>query len=309
MADLNVTAEGELAVFLAFWLSCFVLSHGSHKARNICNGCIDGFWAMNFFGPNASDPDHPGKANIIFPSHYVIGWLAELFPSLYHHCPDSNCPGDFPTLIYYARLLGSKLSLPQAKHILRAGRYLSLRAGSYREDSRNGGLRQQRNIMDLVQAHADLQRRDTGAKFYVPPSYYKGLWVTVVPRKNLRYYPLKKEKPRDLLASRARVSQSLSILHSTIDIYKLSTMEICWLSSKIDEIFSIIESAVKIEELVDVDRVKGLFDQDLTCSSEIAHIKDQLNNLSSKVSKLKVKEQEVLREEEWIRKMQEDLTI
>ena len=32
-----------------------------------------------------------------------------------------------------------------------------------------------RNIMDLAQAHANLQRRDTGAKFYVPPSYYEGV--------------------------------------------------------------------------------------------------------------------------------------
>ena len=30
-------------------------------------------------------------------------------------------------------------------------------------------------MMDLVQAHADLQRRDTGAKFYVPHSYYEGV--------------------------------------------------------------------------------------------------------------------------------------
>jgi len=49
--------------------------------------------------------------------------------------------------------------------------------------------------------------------------------------------------------------------------------------------------------------------QDLTCSSEITHIEDQLNNLSSEASKLKVKEQEVLREEERICKMREDVNI
>ncbi|KAJ8435461.1 LOW QUALITY PROTEIN: hypothetical protein Cgig2_021094 [Carnegiea gigantea] len=101
-------------------------------------------------------------------------------------------------------------------------------------------LQQQRNAMDLAQAHADLERRDTGAKFYVPPSYYKG------------------------------------------------------------EIFSVVEPAAKIEELVDIDQVKALPDQDLTCSSEIAHIE---------ASKLQVKEQEVLREEERICKIREDLTI
>jgi len=28
--------------------------------------------------------------------------------------------------------------------------------------------------MDLAQAYVDLQRRDTGAKFYISPSYYEG---------------------------------------------------------------------------------------------------------------------------------------
>ena len=66
--------------------------------------------------------------------------------------------------------------------------------------------------------------------------------------------------------------------------------------------------AVKIEDLVDIDRVKALSDQNLTCSSEITYIEDQLNNLSNEASKLKVKEQEVLRKDERIRKMREDLT-
>ena len=64
-------------------------------------------------GEAASHPDHPGKANTIFPSHYIIGCLEELFSSLYRRCQDSGCPGDFTSLVYYAGLLGSKLSLPQ----------------------------------------------------------------------------------------------------------------------------------------------------------------------------------------------------
>ncbi|KAJ8427404.1 LOW QUALITY PROTEIN: hypothetical protein Cgig2_030698 [Carnegiea gigantea] len=90
---------------------------------------------------------------------------------------------------------------------------------------------------------------------------------------------------------------------------KLSTIEICYLSSKIKKIFGVVETSIKIEDLVDVDHVKVLSDQDLTCSSKIAHIEDQLNNLSSKASTLKVKEQDVLREDERIRKIREDLTI
>ncbi|KAJ8431209.1 hypothetical protein Cgig2_020320 [Carnegiea gigantea] len=150
--DSNVTAEGELAAFLALWLSRFVLPHGKEVIRPktfvmaalmasgqrislspMVFGCI-----YHSLGEAASDPDHPGKANISFPSYYVIGWLAELFPCLYHRCPDSDYLGYFPTLLRYAGLLSNKLSLPQAKHIFKDGRYLSLRGSSYREDSCNG---------------------------------------------------------------------------------------------------------------------------------------------------------------------------
>ena len=62
-------------------------------------------------GDATSNPNYPDKANTIFPIHNVIGWLAELFPCLLRRCPDSDCIYDFPTLVCYARLLGSKLSL------------------------------------------------------------------------------------------------------------------------------------------------------------------------------------------------------
>ncbi|KAJ8437732.1 hypothetical protein Cgig2_001079 [Carnegiea gigantea] len=270
-------------------------------------------------GEAACHPDHLGKANTIFPSHYIIYWLTELFSSLYRHHLNGDYPDDIPSLVYYASMLSSKLSLPHARHIFRDGRYLSLKASSHHEDSHNGrdvtdmglpnedfkflwsiwssvlpirvgaelllepyypsrfacqfgfdqgvpsnrlsfsrSLRHQQSIMDLAQASAELQRRYTRAKFYVPPSYYEG---------------------------------------------------ICWLSSKMEEIFGVDEIAAKIEELVDVDRVKALSDQDLTCSFKNAYIVGQLNNLSSEASKLKVKEREILREEERIRKMREDLSI
>ncbi|KAJ8423893.1 hypothetical protein Cgig2_006230 [Carnegiea gigantea] len=158
MADLSITAEGELAAFLAFWLSRFVLRHDKEVIRPetfvmaalMASGqrvslapTVLGY-IYHGLGDAASNPDYPGKANTIFPIHYVIGWLAELFPCLYRRRPDSDCPDDFPTLVCYAGLLGSKLSLPQARHIFRDGRYLSLRASSYREDSRNG-----RDVIDM----------------------------------------------------------------------------------------------------------------------------------------------------------------
>ena len=43
--------------------------------------------------------------------------------------------------------------------------------------------------------------------------------------------------------------------------------------------------------------------------SEIAYIGGQLNNLPSEALKLKVKEEEILTEEEQIHKMREDLTV
>jgi len=58
---------------------------------------------------------------------------------------------------------------------------------------------------------------------------------------------------KELLASRAGVFQSLSALHYMIDIYNLNAIMICWLSSKIEEIFGVAESVVKIEDLVDID--------------------------------------------------------
>ncbi|KAJ8437713.1 hypothetical protein Cgig2_008339 [Carnegiea gigantea] len=131
--------------------------------------------------------------------------------------------------------------------------------------------------MDLAQAHADLQRQDIRAKCYedwIRESIFKGMEVIIGIISN-------HDSARDLLTSRA---------------------QICWLFYKVEEIFGIVET-------VDVDRVKVLSNQDVTCSSEIAHIEGQFNNLSSEASKRKVKEQEILREEERIRKKRKDLTI
>ncbi|KAJ8430481.1 hypothetical protein Cgig2_021727 [Carnegiea gigantea] len=103
-------------------------------------------------GESISYLDHPGKANTIFPSHYVISWLAKFFPYLYRRHPGSGCPNDFPSLVCYVGLLGNKLSLPQARHIFSDARYLSLRASSYYEDSHNG-----RDVIDIGIPDGDLK--------------------------------------------------------------------------------------------------------------------------------------------------------
>jgi len=90
---LHVIAEGELAAFLAFWLSRFILPHGKEVMRPetfvmvtlMASGQQISLVLMvlgyiyHGLGETASHPDHPGKADVIFPNHYVIGWLVELF--------------------------------------------------------------------------------------------------------------------------------------------------------------------------------------------------------------------------------------
>ncbi|KAJ8430056.1 hypothetical protein Cgig2_011591 [Carnegiea gigantea] len=151
MTYLSVTTD-------AFWLSHFVLPYGKEAVRprtfvmvalmasrhqiNLASTVLG--YIYHSLGEVASHPDHPNKANAIFFSHYLIVCLAKLFPCLYHRCPDSDCPSGFSTLVHYAGLLGSKLSLSQATHIFRDGRYLSLRANSYFEDYNNG-----RDVIDM----------------------------------------------------------------------------------------------------------------------------------------------------------------
>ncbi|KAJ8440947.1 LOW QUALITY PROTEIN: hypothetical protein Cgig2_020489 [Carnegiea gigantea] len=187
--------------------------------ENICDGCTTSKGSQIFFSSHASHPGHPSEVGATLPIHYVMGWLAELFPRLYSRRPD-------------------------LRHIFRDEQFAYLRASTFPEDSQT-----------------------------------------------------------DFLASREWGFQSLSTLRSMIDIYKLSTIEICWLSSKIEEIFEIVASVTQIEESVNI-----LSDRDLTCSSKIVHIEGQLNNLSNKSSKLRLKEPKILKEAERICKMQEDLT-
>ncbi|KAJ8434336.1 hypothetical protein Cgig2_010953 [Carnegiea gigantea] len=291
-SHLNVIVECELTAFLAFWLSCFVLLHGKEVIRSK-TFVMDALMASgqrislvptvlgyiyHSLGEAASYPDHPGKADAIFPIHYIIGWLVELFPSLYHHRPDS----DFPSLVYYAGLLGSKLSLPQARHVFRDGRYLSLRASSYREDSHNGrdvidiGLPDE-NFKFLLSIWSSVLPVHVGAELLLEPYY---------PNRFARQFGF----DQGVLSNRLSFIRALRQQRSILDLAQAY-------------------ADLQMRDTGAKFYAKALSNQDLTCSSEIAHIKDQLYNLSSKASKLKVKEQEVLREEEWIHKMKEYLTI
>ncbi|KAJ8431103.1 LOW QUALITY PROTEIN: hypothetical protein Cgig2_027410 [Carnegiea gigantea] len=280
---------------------------GAKKKSSLCISCQERMKNLNVIvkgptgfcyiyhglGKATCNPDNPSKANIIFPNYYVIGWLAELFTSPYHCCPD----GDFPSLVYYGALLGSKLSLAQARHIFRDGRYLSVRASSYHEDSCNG---QDVTNMALLDEHF---------KFLLS---IRSSVLPVRVRVELLCNPI---TPTDLLANldlikgfrliawalavlqrqrsiedwiRKSICKRVEVIISIISNHGSPSDLICWLSSKIEEIFEVVKTVAKIEELVDVDRVKALSDKDLTCSSEIAYMEGQLNNLSSEALKLKV---------------------
>ncbi|KAJ8427651.1 hypothetical protein Cgig2_010664 [Carnegiea gigantea] len=86
ITKLNVTAEGELAAFLAIWLSRFVLSHGKEVIRpeTFVIAALMAYGQSISLAPSVmgciyhglvkaiSHPDNLGKANVIFPSHDVI---------------------------------------------------------------------------------------------------------------------------------------------------------------------------------------------------------------------------------------------
>ncbi|KAJ8421216.1 hypothetical protein Cgig2_011604 [Carnegiea gigantea] len=76
---------------------------------------------------------------------------------------------------------------------------------------------------------------------------------------------------------------------------------------KVEETFSATKIITKIEELVDIPRLRLLSSQDSAYNSEIAHMEDKLKELSIKALELELKEKEILREEERLRKMREDL--
>ena len=87
LSTLNVTNIGELAAFLAFWLSHFVLPYRSEvirpetfvmvalmaKGQKISLAPTVLGYIYHGLGQVAGHPDHPGQANPCFPIHYVVG--------------------------------------------------------------------------------------------------------------------------------------------------------------------------------------------------------------------------------------------
>ncbi|KAJ8434096.1 LOW QUALITY PROTEIN: hypothetical protein Cgig2_005775 [Carnegiea gigantea] len=225
MGNLNVTVEGELTIFLAFSLSHFVLPYGKGVIRpetfvmaalmasgqQISLAPIVLGYSYHGLGKAISHPNHPGKANINFPNHY-LGWVVELFPCLYCRRPDSDYPSNFPSLVCYAGLLVSKLSLPQARHVFKDGRHLSLRARSYRDDSHN-----ERDVIEMRLPDEDFKFLLSIQSFVLPVSV--GSELILEP-----YYP-----NRDLLANRARdkifgVVKTTTKTEDLVDVHQLKIL-------------------------------------------------------------------------------------
>ncbi|KAJ8429287.1 LOW QUALITY PROTEIN: hypothetical protein Cgig2_016325 [Carnegiea gigantea] len=201
IATLNVTRERELATFITFCLSRFVLPHGRDVIR------LETFMmaASLAKGQRLSLAFSLGTSTKVWGKRRVILVIRVK-------------KEEFFLFIIYTHV---NLSLSQARHIFRDEQFAYLQASTFPEDSRTG-----RDLIDV------------------------GL-----------------------------LDDDFRTLRSLIDIYKLSTIGMCWLSSKIEEIFGIIE------ESVDIDLVNALSDRDLTCSSK-------LNNLSNEASKLRVRDLE-----------------
>ncbi|KAJ8421405.1 hypothetical protein Cgig2_017482 [Carnegiea gigantea] len=207
-STLNVTNIGELAAFLAFWLSPFVLLYHIEvirpetfvmaslmvKGQKISLAPTVLGYIYHGLGQVECHLNHLGRANPCFPIHYIV-----VFSALYSQRPDSECPVDYPTLMRYPGI--------EAKA-----------------------------VVDMI-SHQD--------------------------------------STQALLANRVRVFRSLKILHSLVDESHLSTIEIFWFTSKVEEAFIIAEIVAKMKGLVDIQRLCLLFSQDSAYTSEIAHMEKE----------------------------------
>ncbi|KAJ8441660.1 hypothetical protein Cgig2_019047 [Carnegiea gigantea] len=70
---------------------------------------------------------------------------------------------------------------------------------------------------------------------------------------------------------------------------------------QVEEAFNVAEIVAKIEGLVDIQRLHLLSSQDSAYTSEIAHMEDNLKELSSDTLELECKEKEILKEKERLR--------
>jgi hypothetical protein len=144
---LKISKEGELAAFLAFWLSRFVLPSHCYKIRpeTFYMACLMARGDKISLAPSVlghiyhglgeiiTEPRGPGESRSCFPVHYVIGWLGEHFPCLYKSRADNEFPNNYPCLARYAGVEAKSLDITSARLIFRTNESVDYRPSPFIE--------------------------------------------------------------------------------------------------------------------------------------------------------------------------------
>ncbi|KAJ8428557.1 LOW QUALITY PROTEIN: hypothetical protein Cgig2_000421 [Carnegiea gigantea] len=194
-----------LVAFLAFWLSRFVLPCHSEVIRPetfVMTSLIAKGQKISLALTVLGCIYH-GLGQVASHPDHPVGWLAEVFPALYSQRPDSECPVDYPTLI------------------------------AILERSPKGRDLVDINLLDenfkfLLCMRSSVLSIRIGSELLLEPYY---------PNRFARQFGF----DQALLANRVSVFRSLKILHSLVDESHLSTVEISWLTSKVEEAFNTAE--------------------------------------------------------------------
>ncbi|CAB4282678.1 unnamed protein product [Prunus armeniaca] len=127
---LNISHEGQLAAFLAFWLSHFVMPTSkairpkcfymaSLMARGLKVWLAPAVLGVIYhaLGTVATHLRGPDLANTCLPILYVLGWLGEYFPDLTTRRCDSDFPEHYPLLARYSQIEAKYVDLTRARII------------------------------------------------------------------------------------------------------------------------------------------------------------------------------------------------
>ncbi|CAB4308903.1 unnamed protein product [Prunus armeniaca] len=140
---LNISREGQLAAFLAFWLSRFVLPldnairpecfyMASLMARGFRVSLAPAVLGLIYhaLGTVVTHRKGPGLANAYLPIHYVIVWLGEHFPDLIDRWCDNDFPAHYPLLASLTTQIDLLASLALIKEFQQTSFYLVYVRGS-----------------------------------------------------------------------------------------------------------------------------------------------------------------------------------
>ncbi|KAI5314606.1 hypothetical protein L3X38_043782 [Prunus dulcis] len=145
--NLEISTEGRLTAFLAFFLSRFALpSRGSrirpetfYMASLMARGIKVSIaptvlgYIYHGLGETVTCPRGPGTSLACFPVHYVIGWMGEYFPCLYRCHNDIEFPASYPHLTRYAGIAANDMDISKARVIFRSDISMRYRPSAFDE--------------------------------------------------------------------------------------------------------------------------------------------------------------------------------